>query len=386
MNKKYFILKNNAYLSNLDYKALTLLYQPLLGSLPYALYQVFFELSKAEKNFTFSFLLDLLNIKIDTFFNSLKKLEALGLIDTYENSDHYLYIIKQPHTPKQFLSDTILGSYLQSEIGIDQTEILSKIFEKEDVDYTKYQFVTHSFDDVYSSHHLPLLKTDKIIEGHDVVTRSIRMRNNFNMSLFIEKIPDRLKSPQLFTKKYEEMLAKIQYVYQFDIDEMAELFISSYQQEIPNSKQLNMKARYILNKKPYIKEIIEDEMLLYESLTPKQIVENYVTNGAKAEALDTIYQLTSRYDIDNGVLNVLLMFILKRQEGVLPHVNYLDKVFSSWLKKGVQTINDALKIIDDFENVERKPINKYDKKPKYQPKWMDNFIDKMEKWGEDDDK
>ena len=106
-------------LSASDFKVLALLYQPLLGLNAYSIYNIFYQFNKLNQLTPHHFLLDLLNIKQDEFINAREKLEALGLLETYlKNEDEYLYILKAPFTAKQFLLDTFLGTYLESEIGI----------------------------------------------------------------------------------------------------------------------------------------------------------------------------------------------------------------------------------------------------------------------------
>ena len=62
---------------------------------------------------------------------------------------------------------------------------------------------------------------------------------------------------------------------------------------------------------------------------------------------------------------------LKNKDGVLPNINYLEKVLHDWLNKGVQTTEDAINYATDLET-------KWEKKPftptKSEPDWLDDYI------------
>ena len=108
-------------MSQEDLKVLTLLYQPLLGAMPYTLYLTLYGLANLEtgisKEYQQKDLLDMLNIKSREHLNYRYKLEALGLLVVFQSDNEYIYSLKSPMTAKEFLNDTIFGSYLQDQIG-----------------------------------------------------------------------------------------------------------------------------------------------------------------------------------------------------------------------------------------------------------------------------
>src|SRR5690554_6336508 len=145
-----FLLHINTTLSSADYKVLTLLYQPLIGINSYAIYSTFYHLVKIKDKFNHQFLFDLLNITQEEFLSSLAKLEALGLVETYEkNESEYVYVIKPPYSAKKFLSETFLGTYLESEIGTKNLNELIAMFKLEKPKLNDYKNITKTFDDVY---------------------------------------------------------------------------------------------------------------------------------------------------------------------------------------------------------------------------------------------
>jgi len=60
-------------------------------------------------------------------FNYRYKLEALGLLVVFQSDNEYIYSLKSPMTAKEFLNDTIFGSYLQDQIGeIQMNNLISE--------------------------------------------------------------------------------------------------------------------------------------------------------------------------------------------------------------------------------------------------------------------
>src|SRR5690625_2244128 len=97
-----FKLNINTDLSDKDFKVLTLLYQPLIGMKALSLYNTFYYLSNFNKTYLHQTIFDLLNINNVEFIKEREKLEALGLLETYEkNQTNYVYVIKTPYSAKR---------------------------------------------------------------------------------------------------------------------------------------------------------------------------------------------------------------------------------------------------------------------------------------------
>ena len=92
-----FKLFITAELSMTELKSLTLLYQPLVGMDSYALYQTLYHLSRinSDEFIKHHQLFDILNIKRNVFIKQREKLEAVGLLETYQNENDYYYLLKR---------------------------------------------------------------------------------------------------------------------------------------------------------------------------------------------------------------------------------------------------------------------------------------------------
>lgn len=82
---------------------------------------------------TINDLIDMLNFSISTFNNARKRLEAIGLLDSFLRRDYLFLKIKPPLSGENFFKDDLLSSFLFSVIGRDKfKQFISKTFEEQD--------------------------------------------------------------------------------------------------------------------------------------------------------------------------------------------------------------------------------------------------------------
>ena len=128
-----------------------------------------------------------------------------------------------------------------------------------------------------------------------------------------------------------------------------------------------------------IKKKANDDTEIIANLSFRTVVDKFVVSDPtlRSDALNTINLFMAQNDIDLGALNVLLIFILKNKEGILPHVNYLNKVWLSWSKAGVRTAEDAINYQEHLEKTwsKTKPRQQVNK-----PDWLDEYIDGLDDW------
>ncbi len=384
-NSSTFNIHIQSDLSSGDFKSLALLYQPLLGMDAHSLYVTFYQLINQTNRmlYTHQELFDLLNIKQSKFLGMRHKLEALNLIQTFQKNDAFVYMMKAPLSAKQFLTDTVFGSYLQSEIGEKNLNILAEMFKKELPNLEGFDNTTKAFDALYEFKSLNLLKLDYDLQGRQQNGGS-HLNYRFDFNRFVELLPDRLKSSQLLNHKLQETLSRIAFVYQYDVNDMIEVYAkASESKQNINYQILNFKAKQYYetkNKILTIKEKEAPESAFLSSLTPQVIIAKYAKVDQQGLALSTAVQLLERNQVDPGIINVILMLILKQKQGVLPNLKYLETVLHDWMNKGVQTTEDALaysqKIETRFEKTQKR------KKKKSEPDWMDDYINELAKMEE----
>ncbi len=380
-NSSTFSLQSQSDLSAADFKVLALLYQPLMGLEGQALYTTFYQLinKTGRSTYTHSELFDLLDLKQHDFLKIRNKLEALNLLTIYQKEDQYLYFMKAPLTAKQFLVDTVFGSYLQSEIGEKNMNLLASLFKMNVPNQDGFDNVTKSFDALYEFKSLNLLNVDYPIQGRQQNGGS-HINYKFNYDGFVDQLPERLKNSQLLNQKFKEQINKIAFVYQYDVSDMVSIYeAASKSKQNVNFAQLNMKAKQHYEKKHKLLTIKQKDLPtpnLIDQVAPQVIIQKYAKTDQQGIALSTATQLLERNAVEPGIINVILMLVLKHKDGVLPNINYMNKVLNDWLNKGVQTTEDAINYSTNLES-------HYEKKKKVQkvaePDWMDDYIKDLAK-------
>jgi replication initiation and membrane attachment protein len=379
-NSSTFQLSIHSDLANQDFKVLALLYQPLLGVASHSLFVTFYQLNDKinQKIYTHQQLFDLLNLKQTEFLKMRNKLEALNLLEVYQENDSYIYVMKTPLSAKQFLLDTVFGSYLQSEIGEKNVDMLANLFKIETPKLDGYTNITKPFDSMYEFKSLNLLKLDYEFQGRKQNGGS-HIGNHFDFNAFVEALPERLKNSQLLNQKLQQQIAKIAFVYQFDVKDMVEVYIhASQSRQTINFQALNHKAKLHYESKNQTLEIKEKEIPkteLIKNIPPQVIIQKYSKTDTQGIALSTATLLIERNHIDPGIINVILMLVLKQKDGVLPGLKYMETVLHDWLNRGIQTTEDALNHSTQLEN---QWVNKKKAKKVSEPDWMDDYVKELE--------
>lgn len=383
-NSSTFQLHIHSDLANQDFKVLALLYQPLLGVEAHSLFITFYQLNHKTRisAYTHQQLFDLLNLRQSDFLKMRNKLEALNLLEVYQKQDNYIYYLKTPLTAKQFLLDTVFGSYLQSEIGEKNVEMLALLFKIETPNLEEYTNITKPFDSMYEFKNLNLLKFDYEFQGRKQNGGS-HIGYQFDFNTFVENLPERLKNSQLLNQQLQKQIVRIAFVYQFGVEDMVDVYVEAAKSKLAvNFQALNHKAKlHYENKNQTLaikeKDIPKTEMI--KTLPPQVIIQKYSKTDSQGLALSTITQLGERNHVDPGIINVILMLVLKQKDGVLPGLKYMETVLRDWLNKGIQTTEDALNYSTKLENqwVNKKKIQKVS-----EPDWMDDYVKELEKMEE----
>ncbi|WP_025724544.1 DnaD domain protein [Acholeplasma granularum] len=392
--KHTFSIITQSGLSSDEWKVLGLLYQPLIGSDAFSLYHTFYHLlnqrNYQSEVFTNQFLMDLLNIKIDQLTEATQKLEAINLLNTFKQNEHTVYQLKSPLTPRGFIQDTVLGQFLLTEMGKNMYNQLTNIFKVEKVDLTGYTEVTKNFDDVFNfidGHHF----YDSDVYLGKKSNLGVQIKDQINYEAFVEKLPNRAKKPILMSRLTKDTIQKLVFVYEFSIDEIVDLYIKTV---LPNGDidlgQLSFKAQnYYQNKKKDLPVVSETKALndtetainYLKTVSPIRIIELYAKDDYQMMSTDTVMQLMERNQVEIGIINALLLHILKFKEGHLPHLTYLEKVLETWIKKGIRKTEDAYHEVlnkSNFDDKTKKSTSKTKQVTK-NPQWVDDYLEELKK-------
>ena len=155
--KDGYLVSASTYIDNYDIEIVQVLYQPIIGIVAVALYSYLrFEIDhklilserKLNKN-----IIDGLGISIPELYDARLKLEATGLIKTFEGEDklgkYHIYELQKPLNEVKFFTDDLLSTALLEMVGNEKFKKLS-LWNKFDNNYHDKKEVTKQFFDVFN--------------------------------------------------------------------------------------------------------------------------------------------------------------------------------------------------------------------------------------------
>ena len=351
-------------LSSDDVAVISLLYAPLIGNEATGLYlglQSLLERNNLKsEGYLHQEIFDIFSLNDKSFLKARYQLEGIGLLVTYESDEGLLYSICPPLSAKNFIKDATLGLYLYSKVGKELFDKIYNHFKIEKIDKTKYKNITKGFEDVYTSEVNEDVSFSKFqyILGKSP-KNIIKIHNKgFNIDEFIKSINlDFLEMG--VTKQFTDQIKNLAFVYAFDEAQMAGLYNESINRSgIFDYRLLKKKANILYQylhqmNAPKLVTKEEDsvesrELIDYLDNTPaSEILENLMPNFP-AKYLNTINDIYANIDLPRGVLNCMIIRVLKEKSGELPTLAYFMKVSESWIKDNVFTTVDAIKYSTKF--------------------------------------
>ncbi|WCA22413.1 DnaD domain protein [Candidatus Phytoplasma oryzae] len=388
------IIKNQKNLTLEDYKIIILLYLPIIGNDSLNIYQTFYWLSQdhnySQFEYNYKFLLDFLNIDFENFKNNIDKLEAIGLLNTFQNSGNFrkkIYLIKSPLNSDSFFQDPILSQFLFSTVGSEIYFNLEKIFfPQNNINFANYQNISKKFQDIFSFHKINITKE---INKYPIKNNNLDQNffNNFDFNFFVSELPERFKKPFLFEYKSINYIMKLSFVYGLTPKEMSSVYQEVFRKNFEEALDLN-KLRIFLKCK-FIKKDCKvqlmsnknsqnekDKMIFYLQKTdPYKIINNFVKNREASNNLQNIvFKLVDQNsNIEKGILNSLIMYVCKvkeQEEIAFISYNYFQTILDSWLDQGMISTELAYNFLIE-KNSKKIKINK--KNNKIRPKWLEDI-------------
>lgn len=367
-------------LSMSDQKVLSLLYGPLLGHDAYMMYHTLYHLNHGSNEvYKEDFILALLNVKHEALIKARHVLESFELLQTFSNDTSHILQLKRPLTAKGFLTDVIFGVYLEHTMGQTYIDSIISSFKVEMPQLDTYTNISKTFSDMYTFTHHKLLKVDvPLYDNGGVKTR--RKSIELPLDELFESLPKRYQKPQLLKQDIKDALNQLAFIYQFSLEDLKEVILRLDPKTLDSKPQLLLQAKMFYHQKEKaldIKPSEQNHAQVITDVSPYYIIQKYGTMDQYATSLDTIAQLVSRNHVEMGIINTLLLFVLKRKQGVLPHINYLEKILSSWLSKGVKTSQDATDLVSMIESqyVSSKPKAKA---RSVEPDWFEDYLKELE--------
>jgi replication initiation and membrane attachment protein len=361
-----FKIASTFTLSNDDVSVLSLLYAPLIGSDSLMIYLGFQSLLErnnlTSEQLIHQDLFDIYSINPKDFLLARYKLEAIGLVTSFvDNDGNYTYFLSAPLSAKSFIKDATLGLYLYSNVRRETFDFIYNHFKVEAINKANLSNITKTFDEVFTSRISNEFAYDKFKYILGKNTSKFKINNNeFDTDKFLHEInKDFLETG--VTKTFIDQINTLAYVYSFDELEMVNLYHDSINRSqffdyrllkkkanIYFKYKRNMDAPKLITTVDASKLVYDEDLKSYlENVSPKDFLEEICPNYPD-KYMDTVLSVYANIDLPRGVLNSMIVKVVKQNGGEMPAFNYFKKVSQSWIKDGIFTTDDAIKYVTEY--------------------------------------
>ncbi len=408
-----YIVVNKTILNDSDRKILTMLYQPIIGSISTNLYNTLcLNLDKNEfmsDEFTHHSLMVNNKINLEDILEAREKLEGIGLLKTFvkekEDSNSYVYELFSPLSASEFFSHPILNIVLYNNVGKKEYERLVLYFKIPRINLNGYDDITKSFNEVFSS--VPSTSfINNIVDIKDISRGSINLNYNFDYSMLLSSFPKETINEKTFTKGVEELIKELSYIYNLDTLELKDLIINSLNDRLMIDKEsLRKNARNYYqyqnsgklptliyqNQPDYLRSPLGKDskrakmIYTFETVSPYNFLKSKY-NGSKPTSRDLkiIEDLMVDVGLKPGVVNVLIDYALRVNNNKLNKA-FIETIAGQWKRLNIETAEAAMNQASKESKSKKIKETVYKKKDVILPEWFDKENSKEEISKEEED-
>lgn len=396
-----YIVVNKTLLNENDRRLITILYQPIIGSISTSLFFTLWgNLDKCEiisQELSHHHLMSDMQISLENIKDAREKLEGIGLLKTYykkDNINKYIYELYSPVSAFEFFNNPILSVSLETNVGKEEYNKLINYFKIPEIKKDDYTDISCSFSDIFSS-----------IESFSCEERNLKKINNLNIDIpikididsIISLLPDEMINKNV-SKDTKKILYKLIFIYDLDSSSISEIIRNSINEKHVIDVELlkdNCRKFYSfehIGKLPSLiykcqpeslrKEITgttkRDKIIYkFETLSPYDFL--YEKSGNTKPILNDLkiveYLLIDQ-NLNPGVINVLIDYVLKINNNKLTKA-FVLAISSQWVKSGIKTVEQAM-IFAEKEYKSRKIVKTNNQVIKKVPSWFDKKIESNE--------
>ncbi len=391
-----YIVKNATILTNENRNILIKLYQPVIGSIAVNLYfTLWSDLDALEiigREYTHHNLMANTRLTLSDILEAREKLEAIGLIKTYVKKgsiNNYIYELYSPLTPYEFINNPILMTTLKNNISTNEFNQIIKFFSIPKINLKGYEEITTSFSDTFAVSDLTEIDTKDIRNVKSIDTVSSK---KIDLNMVFSNIPDEYLNVKSLTKETKSLIYKLSFIYNLNEEEISELIRNSVNEKRMIDKKIlrqNCKNYYSFEHKGEVPTLIykkQPEYLRKQATSTSKknkIIYAFETNspydfltgrnkGIKPSKgdIDILETLLVDYELNPGVVNVLIDYVLKINNNKLTK-NFILKIADQWKRSNIQTVEEAMKICKS-ENKTKKTVKKV---KEIEPNWFNQNIE-----------
>lgn len=395
-----YVVVNRTIFNNNDRRILSMLYQPIIGSVAVNLYFTLWSfLDKNEVKsieWTHHHLMVNMGLKLDYIIEAREKLEGIGLLRTYvkkDNVNKYIYELYSPISGYEFFMNPILSVALYNNLGKSEYEKTLSYFKNPRVVMSGYDDITCKFNDIFDS---SVGTTDY---SYDDIRREERIgfyvEPKFDLDNVLSMIPEQVLNYKSITREMRDLIYKLSYIYDFDEDCIRSIISNSINDRHNIDKDLlrtNSRKYYSFdnagklpkliyrNQPEYLRKPVGDvskkaqAIYYFETTSPHDFLYEKNNNvEPSASELKIIESLMLDYNLNPGVVNVLIDYVLRINNNKITK-SFLSTIASQWVRNKVETVEQAMKLAEKEYSNRNKSIKKVDSQ--VVPEWFNKNIEK----------
>lgn len=392
-----FVVINKTILNSQDRLTLTLLYQPIVGSIAVSLYLTLWSFLDRNKfnslGNTHNDLAISMQLKLDDIKEAKDKLEAIGLIKTYLKKgeiNSYIYELYGPLSAYEFFNNPILDTALYNNLNKKEYKRIVDSFSLPKVDLKGYQDISCSFKDVYN-----FVSTEKT--GNNNIKRAkhldLSFEPNINFNEVLSLIPEELLNIRSISKDTKELIYELAFIYDLENDAISEIIKNSLvDRKIDiNLLKENCRSFYKFEHKGKIPKIVYQNQPQYlrqgqvnntkksklinqfETTSPYEFLSLKQDSKPTEKDMEIIEYLMIEQKLNPGVVNVLLDYVLKINNNKLVR-KFVEQIAVQWKRSKIETVSDAIDFArSEYDKKNNKP--KTNKKIEAIPSWFNQDIE-----------
>ncbi|NRO34047.1 replication initiation and membrane attachment family protein [Lactobacillus helveticus] len=417
--KHLYYVANCVRLFPEDEKVLIKLYQPLVGAVAVALYQTLIQnydpygiISDSKGIYS---LQEQLDCSLKQLFNSLHKLEAVGLVQTFlsDNVFNNVLVFKLLQVPAadKFFATPLLASLLKEKVGVPTFHDLSHAFAQEaklkEKPIKNAKDVSANFFDVFrlpgdeaitpSSDVVQAAQENKV---HEVETAKVNDHDSIDwdfikqeysryqipaseIDLNKEQIRGLIQTYGLSEKEFvDESLPCLHGSYSLNMRDISNTLAENYKRT--NTRE-NVQAQLNEGRKKAlaaIKDMDDNDKKLLKAAnesSPAEFLYKLKTQKGgitSANEKQIINNLHTQYGLPEDLINILTYTCLTYDTVVSSNLAY--KIANDWLQHGVATAVQALQYVKKRRNSfgKKRPVRTYQKRVEKGTDWSKKKADR----------
>ena len=403
---------NKTILTEIDKNILVDLYQPIIGYKALALYYTLLnDLDKKNfitEDYTHHHLLSSMQVSMSDIKMAREKLEAVGLIETFEKKEEvtkFIYILYAPLSAKDFLNHPILNVVLFNNIGKNEYDKIVKNYKLPKVTLKDYSNVSKKFDEVFKS--VPVnsyFSNDEIISN---TKNGINFKDSIDFNLLISGIDSKIINEKALNKEVKLLINSLSFLYDIDLNSMSNLIRTSLNEKGMIDKELLRKSARsfyqfensgklptLIHKSSRAKKINnsgndlsnKEKMInIFESTNPYNFLKSKYKGGKVIlRDMKLIEELLIDLKLEPACINVLIDYALRVNNQKL-NKTYVETIASQWKRLGIKTAEEAMNAcIKEYKKSKDKTKKEVKVKEVKTPDWFNMNIEKKKIKKEDE--